>query len=390
MRITRSSLVVAIVAGCSFSMSGQLNAKESIDLTTDLSLYSHNWKKEDGHYSSNLAGRLDLSASLDTADIGLWKNGRFSTHLVSRFGDANGYDFPILSSPNAAFYGGTDETFLSAFYYQHSGDDWYMKVGKIDAIELLKEGTFYGGAARSGFNNISFVAPPSGVTPPAFLGLVSGFSLYDLDWSFMLYDPRDRYSGRGHLKGAFEDGVNLSLGTTKRMRVFSRETSIGLSGTLSTESGSDLASLEPDLTFSETAQQKYNIRAQLTHDLAGLPTGEGWGLYMRGSVADGNPNYFSGTFTAGLGGKATFLNRGQDDWGFGYYKNNLSNDFQNAFKHLQLGYEVNDEDGLEAFYAYNVNKWLSIKGDLQYVSPTLSHYKERFIGSVSFHLSNIW
>ncbi|WP_087016105.1 carbohydrate porin [Thaumasiovibrio subtropicus] len=324
--------------------------------------------------SAKNAHRLDAFISASTEKMGLWEGGSFHSQVVYRKNDANDLGFTTATHTNAAFYGDKfDSPFVSSFFYTHGFDNGSRLIlGKIDAIELISRAPFYGGAARYGFNNLNFVAPPSGVTPPSFAGAVYSFKTDHLNWTAMLYDPRDRYEANLNFKELFKDGVNASIGATYPTQLFGRNTSIGLNATYSTEEGTDWLSIASDEL--KTNAGKYNIRAQFTHNF--VEQGHNaWGLFLRGSVADGNPNLLSGSFAGGVGGDALFFNRPQDKWGLGYFYANIANDMQTRAE--ELGLDVKDEHGFEAFYAYQALPWLTFTADVQYRNiQTLTAEKE--------------
>ncbi len=360
------------------------------DVNADYTSYYQQVISNGTEHSGDLAHRVDIQTRLDSNKLGLWDGGSLHSQFVYRNGKANDFDFPVLSLPNAAFYGGSNDSFISAMYYSHKFDnDSMLMLGKIDAFELLRNSPFYGGAGKSGFNNVAFVAPPSGVTPPAFFGLISSFASKGLDWTIMVYDPRDRYTDSLSFDDLFKDGVNTAVSATHQFSIFDRVSSLGFSATYSTEEGVDLSSLQPGLIFTETKKNKYNVRLQFSHHLAEEPenSDNSWGVYLRGAIADGNPNMFSGTFAGGFGGKALFFGRPSDDWGIGYYYYNFSNDLQKRIQELNMTPSVENEQGVEIYYSYQVLPWLKIKADIQHLKPTLNHDKNQTITTLSANVS---
>ncbi|MDF2154603.1 carbohydrate porin [Vibrio sp. CAU 1672] len=322
----------------------------------------------------NFSHRFDLLTSFDFEALGLWKGGKLNTQVVSRGGSANDFGLVHISSPNSSFFADDESLFISAFNYSHKfSDDTSVIVGKIDAFELLRNAPFYGGATRHGFMNLAFSAPPSGVVPPAFFGAVANHRLNDTLLTAMFFDPRSRYTKNLSTSGLFDDGVSFSLGVTHKTSLFDRQSLISAACAYSTEEGADFSSLTPDLNFDSTAKYKYNARMQFSHNLVEKEgdASESWGLHLRGSIADGNPNMFRMTFAGGLGGKALFFNRPMDNWGLGYYYN-LSNDLQNSVNNLDAPFEIQNEQGFEAYYAYQVTPWLTFTTDVQYITPALS------------------
>ncbi|MGL6313311.1 carbohydrate porin [Vibrio sp. WXL103] len=316
----------------------------------------------------NNSHRFDMITNLDLEKMGLWEGGKLTSQLVARSGTANDFGYTALSFPNAGQYGQDDDVFISSLFYTHQfSSSTNMLIGKIDAFELLRHAPFYGGATRHGFLNIAFAAPPSGVTPPSFVGAIANHTIDNLRFTGMIYDPRDRYLDSLDMSGLFDDGVNVALSATYSTKWLDRSSSISTSFTYSTEEGVDLS----DIESTATAQYKYNARVQLSHNLV-ENDGNSWGLYLRAALADGNPNLIDGTFAGGLGGSALFFDRPMDTWGLGYYYYDLSNDLQDSIDDIAGAQIAQNESGFEAFYAYQALPWLTLTGDIQYVVPALN------------------
>ncbi len=87
---------------------------------------------------------------------------------------------------------------------------------------------------------------------------------------------------------------------------------------------------------------------------------------MKLSVADGNPNPIDASVVGGIGGKALFVGRPQDSFGLGYFYYAFSNELRNA---LEPTTDLDDEQGVEMFYSYEVTPWFYITADIQYIDP---------------------
>ncbi|WP_210464063.1 carbohydrate porin [Vibrio crassostreae] len=334
---------------------------------------------------SNTSHRFDLFTQLDFAALGLWQGGKLNTQVIASTGKANDFGLIQLSSPNSTLFAHDDSVMVTSFNYNHElSPATLLMIGKFDAIEMMRPASFYGGGTRHGFMNLAFTAPPSGVVPPSFFGVIANHKVGNTLWSAMVFDPRDRYTENLNSSGLFDDGVSASLGFAHFTQLFDRQTLLSLNYAYSTEKGADFSSLTPDLNFDATAQYKYNARFQLSHNLverAGNPT-ESWGLHLRGSLADGNPNVFNATFAGGLGGKALFFDRPTDTWGLGYYYYDLSDDLQDSINALPTPYELRNEQGFEAYYAYEPLPWLTITTDIQYVTSALNTQDKAWLAGI--------
>jgi porin len=126
--------------------------------------------------------------------------------------------------------------------------------------------------------------------------------------------------------------------------------------------------LPPDLQVDSTRTGSYSIAFQFSHLLRQNPKNprEGWGVFFKAALADGNPNPIQGSIVLGLGGKGLISGREQDSFGLGFYYYNFSNDLQRAVTPLV---NFGDEYGMELFYSYAVTPWFHLTGDLQLVRP---------------------
>ncbi|AIW15620.1 carbohydrate porin [Vibrio tubiashii] len=322
--------------------------------------------------------RLDMKASVDFEKLSMWENGKLSAQLQAHNGGHNTFGIngsPYFSPNSAAFL--SEDLFLSSLYYSHQFSQGAFLLGKIDAFELLKDGEFYGGAGRYGFMNLAFSAPPSGVVPPAFIGLVANWQTTPVNWTAMIYDPRNRYTS-DHFSEIFQDGINLSLTASKDLKILDRNSNVSLTATYSTEEGKDLDNLVDPTAY---ASGKYNLRAQVSHNIyedAANPA-NAWGVYIRAAVADGNPNLLSGTFSGGIGGSALIPHRVNDQWGVGYFLHNISNSAQDSINGQIGEFEIRNEQGVEAFYSYAVTPSIHITGDMQYLQAMDSSEKHALI-----------
>jgi porin len=107
--------------------------------------------------------------------------------------------------------------------------------------------------------------------------------------------------------------------------------------------------------------------------------GKGLGLYAKAAIADGNPNPVKRSFVGGVAGHAIVPGRPLDYFGVGYFFFNFSNELQNAVAQLA---SFNDEQGIEAYYAFVPAPWLRLTANLQYVNPAYGANPRVLVGGV--------
>ena len=94
--------------------------------------------------------------------------------------------------------------------------------------------------------------------------------------------------------------------------------------------------------------------------------GRGYGLFGRASISDGNPTPVRYFLSAGLGGYSPFGKQRGDQFGVGWYFVGASNQFGPA---PQAIFGPRNGTGVEAYYKFQVNPWMDISPDLQYIHP---------------------
>ncbi|PWS36242.1 hypothetical protein DFH01_13720 [Falsiroseomonas bella] len=95
---------------------------------------------------------------------------------------------------------------------------------------------------------------------------------------------------------------------------------------------------------------------------------EGFGLFGQFGISDGNPNNLYWSALVGIGGTGLIPGRSRDNWGIAYYYNAPSRDLMSAFAPRV---RIKDEQGLEAFYNFQVTPWLTVGANVQVIAPTL-------------------
>ena len=330
-------------------------------------------------------GRADVLVNFDTEKLGLWKGGGLHTHLTYRFGDLpafrGGALWPV-STGSILPLGEKDRVVASSIYLsQRFGGSTSLLLGKINALDLLANDPFYGGWSNHRFMNLALVAPPSGVVPPVIMGAVLNHRISPYTLNFMLFDSQDR-TGDYWPDDLFSDGVNMSLGLSWAGEAFGRPTSVGLSGTYSTEEKLDLSeiALPPDLRTG-TKEGSYNISLQGSPLILTSSTnpGRGLGIYGKAAIADGNPNPIRGSFSGGVAGHYIVPGRSRDSFGIGYFYYDLSDELQSAVAPLAA---FGNEQGVETFYNLAATPWSRITADLQWIRPASSDNDDAWIGGL--------
>jgi porin len=131
-----------------------------------------------------------------------------------------------------------------------------------------------------------------------------------------------------------------------------------------------------------TKEGSYSVGFQFSHLLHLNPDDprKGWGIFLKGAISDGNPNYVQNSIIAGIGGTGLFGGRELDSFGVGYYYYDLSDALQETINNRRV--KVGNEQGVEAYYSYAVTPWFFITGDLEYIDPPHNVMENAFIAGL--------
>jgi porin len=316
-------------------------------------------------------GRYDVLADIDFGKAGLIKGLGVHVHGEGRFGKGQtnfgGQIFPANTGAVIPLGG---EAFAASSLYltQSVGNRTVVMLGKINAVDLLAADPVLGGWGTQRFQNIAFVAPPSGVVPPTIMGGIIVHKGTPITLTMMVFDPNDRT--RDYLPGdLFKSGVNVTVGGTWTGKLAGRATSVGLSSTVSTKRGLNLEDiLVPPGFETDSVKGSYNISLQFTHRLieSRQVDGKGLDLVIKGATADGNPNIVESSLVVALAGHGLIPGRPADSFGVGAFSYNFSNALQSTVNPLA---DFKDEQGVEAWYSFAVTRFSRLSASIQVINP---------------------
>jgi porin len=317
------------------------------------------------------SGRYDAFVDLDFGKMGLVKGLGFHVHGEGRFGQGQsnfGFQLWPANTGAALPLGGESFAASSLYFTQALGKRSVLMLGKINAVDLLAGDPVFGGWGTQRFQNIAFVAPPSGVVPPTIMGGVFVHKGTPITLTVMVFDPEDRT--RDYFPGdLFKTGVNISVGATWGGIIAGRASSVGVTSTVSTKRGADLGDfLAPPGLITDDIKGSYNIALQVTHRLveSSQVKGKGLDLAVKAAIADGNPNIIRRSLIIGLAGHGMMPGRPNDSFGIGGFAYDFSNALQDAVDPLV---DFNDEQGLEAWYSFALTPWFKLTADAQIINP---------------------
>ncbi len=333
-----------------------------------------------GNQDFEYGGKVDAFINLDSGKMGLWEGGSFRSHIEYSHGDLATNLGGALFATNTALYWPvvTPEEVVatSLNYTQKVGEKSTVAVGKFNPVDVYASHAFHGGWGIDRFTNIVPVAPPSGLIPVVFMGVLTNIVTAPVDWTVIVSDPNDRTND--YFPGdLFEDGVLFAVNATHFTTLAGRKTSFGITGLYSTADGVDYSSIGGGLVETSNKSGAYNVNVQFRHDLqqGNVQAGEAWGFYLKAGIADGNPNYVKSSLLFGVGGRALFFGRPQDNFGLVVYYYNLSDVLQHSLTKTKF----DDESAIEVYYNWAVTPWLYVGPDIQYINTATGNFDNALV-----------
>lgn len=348
----------------------------------------------EGDTGQTLAG--DLQAALDTSKAGLWDGGVFKARMQGRTGRSILQRAGVIAAVNneAVFPIVLDRFDQSAFAisemtYEHSLSDVISVFGGLVNASEGDENVI-GGSALSHAHFLNFAMLYSLVedatVPHTSLGGGLGF------------EPAENISGSfsvfGSAETAGENPFKLWHGTT-----FSSEWTFG--HTLGDRSGAQTVGLLYGINARRT-DIAADPRLVLVSLLTGLPLPttkadtwalyynahqflqgdeeEGWGVFGRFGVSDGNPNFVKWNTAIGVGGIGLLPGRNRDSWGLGVFFLDMSEE------DLLQGLGVRDELGSEWYYNIALTPAFRVTLDAQVMSSGLPRVDTTLVLGLRTHL----
>ncbi len=341
----------------------------------------------------------DLFVTLLGERLGLWKGLIINMHVEGRVGD----DVNLLSglSPaNAAMLmpSSQDEVALTQLMaIQMLRPDFAITGGKYNAYDFT-DVNFHTGRGIDGFMNASLVLP-LGLAKTVPLGLLGAGALkmrgQEIEGAVLVYDPNNCATS-SCLEEPFQDGAVVGL--------WKFYTGIGPQGKDAgyiaaggTYSGKKYTVVDPQsfavvpgqgLAFTDT-DTSWSLFSVVNQQLWADASEPGRNINFRGmyTLTDGKANPIKWSATAALEMNGPLPGRNKDVFGVGYFHNELSDGFKDIVGPLlsfALGTDINIEDteGVEAYYKAQMTPWLAVTGDIQVITETLSTEETKVVTGV--------
>lgn len=358
----------------------------------------------DGDETWQYGGRADLFVTTDLAKLGLWKGLSLSLHGQGVYADdvnfaGDGSVLPLNTAMGFPRLVASDWDLSNVTLTQVFPKRIALTVGKIDMFDVASKTPLVGGGGVSGFWNLAFAAPPSGLVPPAIFGALLGIPIDPVKITLGVYDPNN-VMGHTGFEDPFGDGVTVLGSVTIAVPIAGRPGYHSLSAKANNKVGLSLDNLagvllppESEFVLGEE-RGAWNVSysfQQYLYQAPGKP-GAGWGVFGQIGRSDGNPTPLDWFGFFGIGGSALLPGRPNDEFGVGFFYLSLSDDLVDGLDEIgralgDAAFFLEDEAGFEAFYDAAITGWLRFGLDVQVIDPHEEEADTAVIGGVRARLS---
>jgi porin len=358
----------------------------------------------DGDKTWQYGGRGDLFVRSDLSKLGLWEGLSLTLHGEGVFADdvnfaGDGSVLPLNTAMGFPRLVASDRALSNVSFTQVFPKRIALTLGKIDMLDVASKTPLVGGGGVTGFWNLAFAAPPSGLVPPAVFGALLGIPIDPVKITLGVYDPNNAMGSTG-LEDPFDDGVTVLGSVTIAAPIAGRPGYHSLSAKANNKVGLDLDNLagvllppESEFVLGEE-RGAWNVSYSFQQYLYRAPgdSDAGWGIFGQIGRSDGNPTPLDWFGSIGIGGSALLPGRPDDQFGIGFFYLSLSDDLVDGLDQIgratgEPTFFLGDEAGIEAFYDAAITGWLRFGMDVQVIDPHEKDADTAVIGGVRLRLS---
>lgn len=251
-------------------------------------------------------------------------------------------------------------------------------AGKKDVLGAADQDIFAGGDGTHQFVNQAFIANPAFLLGLPYTSLTVGAAMPQ-EWGTIgtfIYDPKDRTQDFFRLNDLFAEGIIVGGEVKVKTRFFDLPGEHHVGGMWKHVNLTDLRFNEPPpgqypepvVPGFPTLSDSYTIYYgfdQFVVQYSEKPQ-KGWGVFGRASISDANPTPLRYFISTGVGGDSPLRCEAGDRFGIGWYYIGASDQFGPLPQFL---FGPQDGMGLELFYNFQVNPWLNVTPDIQFIRP---------------------
>ncbi|HHT9111130.1 MAG TPA: carbohydrate porin [Candidatus Brocadiaceae bacterium] len=335
-------------------------------------------------------GNVRYGIQLDTGKAGLWPGGLFVARGETRYGNSNNLNTGALMPVNTVSLFPVPEkdvTALTDLYYMQFLAPW---VGIMAGKMSMRETNVFASNETEQFMNTAFIFNPALATTVPIDALAGSVILRPTKW---LTVPTMVFDSEGTADHSGFDTV-FNRGTTVFQQAIIEIKPFGLAG-----------HQRVGWTWSDKSRIQFEqnpweiISAIITGSTAGLERkghdwsfiydfdqyvytvpgkqNQGFGLFGRFGLTDGEVNPVQEFYSIGLSGKGLIPGRDNDSFGVGYYFLSISDKLPRIIEQ-----RTQDEQGVELYYNIAITPWLHITPDLQVIEPVSKNVNTTVVAGV--------
>ena len=318
-------------------------------------------------------GKIDAYFDIGGSKFGLDDSVKLHIHPEFKYGESANGLIGLIPTNTLLFYPDEGESFdLSINVKKTWSSGTSLTVGKVNVLDLAAKLPVVGGGGHEGFQNLAMALPPSAIVPGSITGALLDIPTKDALFRLWVFDP-DLQSERTGFETAFESGVGFLGSVTVPVKIGGKQGYYALKLAGSTRRDISADGLPPAL-IPPPGTSFGNSKGEFSAVLAGYQflehyaeaPGKGWGVFGQVYLSEGDPTFLDASFFVGVSGNPRF--RPQDRFGISWFRYSLTDELVDVLA-TRVGLE--DEEGIEAFYTYQLAKPLRLTASVQVIDSAV-------------------
>lgn len=317
-------------------------------------------------------GRADAYVDVSGSVFGLDDSFTLSIRPELTWGQNTNGEIGLIPTSTAGFRpGGKGEFDVSINLRKRWNSGVSLTVGKVNALDIAGALPIAGSDGHYGFQNLGLALPPTAVIPNTLTAAM--LEVPTDGWLFRawVFDPDSQFERTG-FETAFENGVAFLGAATKITRIGSNPGfySIGLAGSTRSSPNTELLPLPlpPGGSFGDEEDElALSLSAYQFASLYPEAPGKGWGVLARFQVSQGDPTFLDWSAYLGVAGNPRF--RPQDRFGIAWFRYSITDELVDD---VAFFLNLQDEEGLEAFYTFEFAKGFQATANVQVVDGAVA------------------
>ncbi len=319
-------------------------------------------------------GKIDAYVDLTGDKFGLDPSLTLHIHPEFKYGESANGTIGLIPSNTQLFYPGDGDVFdLSVNVTKKWRDGSTLTVGKVNVLDLAAQLPVVGGGGHEGFQNLSMALPPSAIVPNSITGALFQKPTKGALYRLWVFDPRSQ-SRRSGLDDFFSEGVGFLASITVPTKVAGKRGYYAVKLAGSSRRTIAAEGLPPVLVPARGAGFSER-RGELSVVLAGYQNlveyaehpGKGWGVFGQVYLSRGDPTFLDRSAFLGVSGNPRF--RPDDRFGISWFRYSLTNKLVRV---LNQRLALEDEEGVEAFYTFQLAKPLRLTASVQVIDSAIA------------------